>query len=70
MRHFGLREENAYCVLKDEKPVQTVQAVHRFTLEWTPSVWTDFGAEFRMPSGEKKGVVDERAEEVFGGIQA
>jgi hypothetical protein len=35
-----------------------------------PSVWTDFGAEFRMPSGEKKGVVDERAEEVFGGIQA
>jgi hypothetical protein len=31
MRHFGLREENAYCVLKDEKPVQTVQAVHRFT---------------------------------------
>jgi hypothetical protein len=29
-----------------------------------------FGAEFRMPSGEKKGVVDERAEEVFGGIQA
>jgi hypothetical protein len=36
----------------------------------TPSVWTDFGAEFRMPSGEKKGVIDERAEEVFGGIQA
>jgi hypothetical protein len=26
--------------------------------------------EFRMPSGEKKGVVDERAEELFGGIQA
>jgi hypothetical protein len=35
-----------------------------------PSVWTDFGGEFRMPSGEKKGVIDERAEEVFGGIQA
>jgi hypothetical protein len=35
-----------------------------------PSVWTDSEAEFRMPSGERKGVVDERAEEVFGGIQA
>jgi hypothetical protein len=23
-----------------------------------------------MPSGERKGVVDERAEEVFGGIEA
>jgi hypothetical protein len=33
-------------------------------------VWTDFRGEFRMPSGEKKGVIDERAEEVFGGIQA
>jgi hypothetical protein len=28
-----------------------------------------FGGEFRMPSGEKKGVIDERAEEFFGGIQ-
>jgi hypothetical protein len=40
------------------------------------SKWSDplsldrFGEEFRMPSGEKKGVVDEGAEEVFGGIQA
>jgi hypothetical protein len=29
-----------------------------------------FWGEFRMPSGEKKGVVDESAEESFGGIQA
>jgi hypothetical protein len=29
-----------------------------------------FDGEFRMPSGEKKGAIDERAEEVFGGIQA
>jgi hypothetical protein len=36
----------------------------------TPRVWTDFGGEFRMPSGRKKGVVDERAEKVFSGIQA
>jgi len=35
-----------------------------------PSVWTVFGGEFRMPSGEKKGVADERAEEVFAGVQA
>jgi hypothetical protein len=35
-----------------------------------PSVWTDFGGEFRMPSGEKKGVADERAKEVFAGVQA
>jgi len=42
-------------------------------LEWfglNPSVWTVFGGEFRMPSGEKKGVADERAEEVFAGVQA
>jgi hypothetical protein len=36
----------------------------------TPRVWTDFGGKFRMPSGRKKGVVDERAEKVFSGIQA
>jgi hypothetical protein len=35
----------------------------------TPRVWTDFGGEFRMPSGRKEGV-DERAEKVFRGIQA
>jgi hypothetical protein len=29
-----------------------------------------FGGEFRMPSGRKEGVVDERAEKVFTGIQA
>jgi hypothetical protein len=29
-----------------------------------------FGGELRMPRREKKGVIDERAEEVFGGIQA
>jgi len=39
-------------------------------------MWSDllslnrFGGEFRMPSREKKGVLDERAEEVFAGIQA
>jgi hypothetical protein len=38
---------------------------------WSEPLSLDnFGAEFRMPSGEKKGVIDERAEEVFGGIQA
>jgi hypothetical protein len=29
-----------------------------------------FGREFRMPRGRKKGVIDERAEKVFSGIQA
>jgi len=29
-----------------------------------------FWGEFRMPSGRKKEVVDERAEKVFSGIQA
>jgi hypothetical protein len=39
--------------------------------KWSDPLSLDrFGGEFRMPSGEKKGVVDERAEEVFGGIQA
>ena len=38
---------------------------------WSEPLSLDnFGAEFRMPSGEKKGVGDERAEELFGGIQA
>jgi hypothetical protein len=40
------------------------------------SSWTDpqsldrFVREFRMPRGRKKGVIDERAEKVFSGIQA
>jgi hypothetical protein len=29
-----------------------------------------FEREFRMPKGRKKGVIDERAEKVFSGIQA
>jgi hypothetical protein len=38
---------------------------------WSEPLSLDrFGGEFRMPSGEKKGAIDERAEEVFGGIQA
>src|SRR4029450_1049656 len=37
-------------------------------MSWSEPLSLDnFGAEFRMPSGEKKGVIDERAEEVFGG---
>jgi hypothetical protein len=48
--------------------LERVERIERFGVN--PSVWTDFGGEFRMPSGEKKGVIDERAEEVFGGIQA
>jgi hypothetical protein len=46
------------------------------TIETTGTFWTEprsldrFCGEFRMPRGEKKGVTDERAEEVFGGIQA
>jgi len=46
----------------------TVPAVLTLNLNGvTPRVWTDFGGEFRMPSGRKKGVVDERAEKVFYG---
>jgi len=38
---------------------------------WSEPLGLDrFWWEFGMPSGEKKGVVDERAKEVFGGIQA
>jgi hypothetical protein len=50
--------------------MNSVQSVQKVQVGVTPRVWTDFGGEFRMPSGRKKGVVDERAEKVFSGIQA
>ena len=51
--------------------LELFERLERFKrLGLNPSVWTVFGGEFRMPSGEKKGVADERAEEVFAGVQA
>jgi hypothetical protein len=54
--------------MKHFERLELLERFERFGV--TPRVWTDFGGEFRMPSGRKKGVVDERAEKVFSGIQA
>ncbi len=48
-----------------------ISSLRSSSSSWSEPLSLDnFGGEFRMPSGEKKGVIDERAEEVFGGIQA